>query len=78
MTARPLVGDAANSCIGSNEVLDCRESGPSTLDEVCIVSPEGDTLYMTDGTSAGRLEREGYSSCSDEQWDTLSVAERCK
>ena len=77
VTARPVVDDASGMCTGDNELLECRDKGPNTADEACIVSPDGGTIYLTDGTAAGRLAQEGYTDCTQEQWDSLSDVKRC-
>jgi len=77
VTARPVVDDGSGMCAGDNELLECRDKGPNTADDACIVSPDGKTIYLTDGTSAGRLVEDGYTECSQDQWDTLSDVHRC-
>lgn len=77
VTARPVVGDSSDACIGDDEILGCTEKGPGTLQDACVVSPEG-TIYGTGGPSAGRLIEDGYTSCSDEQSETLTGLRRCQ
>ena len=78
VTAHPIVDGPAGKCAGDDERLECRDKGPNTTDDACIVSPDGGTMYLTDGTSARRLAQESYTECTQEQWDTLSDVKRCE
>lgn len=77
VTARPVVDGASGMCLGDDELLECRDKGPNTAEDACIVSPNGDTIYLTDGTSAARLGEDGYTDCTQEQWDSLNEVQRC-
>jgi hypothetical protein len=76
--ASPVIDGADGPCTGPSQVLECREKGISTENVACVISPDGGTVYRTNGPSASRLIEEGYSMCTNEQLETASGATRCE
>jgi hypothetical protein len=68
--------NGGEACWADFEVLGCRGKKESVSEvDACIVSEDGDTLYLTNGTDANKLiSEQGYTACTAEQEEKRSQA----